>query len=171
MVSIGRKRPDCRSRVAALLLLAGSLAACSAPAPRDRPALTTTTPAAVTPDLRPAPTSPPRFAQEGLASWYGKRFHKKKTASGERYDMHELTAAHRTLPLATVVRVTNLSNNRTVVVRINDRGPFRRGRVIDLSASAAEELDMRGDGVVPVRIEVFDADQRPIPATRSALRD
>ncbi|HXZ00374.1 MAG TPA: septal ring lytic transglycosylase RlpA family protein [Stellaceae bacterium] len=105
------------------------------------------------------PSLVPNFAQVGLASWYGRDFHQRTTASGERYDMRDLTAAHRSLPLDTIVRVTNLNNNRSVLLRINDRGPFARGRVIDVSRGAAELLGMTKVGVVPVRVEVFDADQ------------
>lgn len=101
----------------------------------------------------------PNFTQVGLASWYGSRFRHRRTASGERYDFHDLTAAHRTLPLQTIVRVTNLQNNRSVLVRINDRGPFAPGRIIDVSKGAAELLGMTRAGVVPVRIEVFANDQ------------
>lgn len=93
------------------------------------------------------------FEQQGRASWYGRGFHGRKTASGERYDMHALTAAHRTLPLASWVRVTNQANNKSVVVKINDRGPYARGRVIDLSYAAAAVLGMRGAGVGKVKIE------------------
>ncbi|UER67881.2 septal ring lytic transglycosylase RlpA family protein [Borrelia sp. BU AG58] len=95
-------------------------------------------------------------ATVGLASWYGEAFHGKTTANGERFDMTALTAAHKELPFNTVVRVTNLLNNRTVVVRINDRGPFRKDRVIDLSKSAAEKLDFLGIGVAPVKIEILE---------------
>jgi rare lipoprotein A len=94
------------------------------------------------------------YTQEGVASWYGKKFHGRRTASGERYDMHELTAAHRTLPFGTRVRVTNLDNGRKVVVRINDRGPFIKGRVIDLSYAAARQVGMVNAGVARVRLEV-----------------
>ncbi|CDY78058.1 rare lipoprotein A [Caballeronia glathei] len=93
------------------------------------------------------------FEQQGRASWYGKPFHGRKTASGERYNMHALTAAHRTLPLASWVRVTNTANHKTVVVKINDRGPYARGRVIDLSYAAAAALGMRGAGTEKVKIE------------------
>jgi rare lipoprotein A len=93
------------------------------------------------------------FEQQGRASWYGRDFHGRKTASGERYDMHALTAAHRTLPLASWVRVTNEANQKSVVVKINDRGPYARGRVIDLSYAAAAVLGMRGAGVGKVKIE------------------
>jgi rare lipoprotein A len=101
-----------------------------------------------------SPGTPSRF-QTGKASWYGQKFHKKKTASGERFDMQKLTAAHRTLPFNTMVRVENLKNGRKVDVRINDRGPFIEGRIIDLSRKAAEKLDMIRDGVVRVRIEIL----------------
>ncbi|HEV2265584.1 MAG TPA: septal ring lytic transglycosylase RlpA family protein [Stellaceae bacterium] len=99
--------------------------------------------------------------QVGLASWYGPRFHGNKTADGERFDMNALTAAHRTLPFNTYVRVTDLANGRSVVVRINDRGPYDGHRVIDLSARAARELGMTHYGTARVRIElvkVSDAD-------------
>ena len=91
--------------------------------------------------------------QTGKASYYGDRHHGNKTASGERFDQHALTAAHRSLPFGTRVRVINLSNDKHVVVRINDRGPFVRGRIIDVSRAAAERLDMLRAGVVPVRLE------------------
>jgi rare lipoprotein A len=93
------------------------------------------------------------FEQQGRASWYGRGFHGRKTASGERYDMHAMTAAHRTLPLASWVRVTNEGNNKSVVVKINDRGPYVGNRVIDLSYAAAAALGMRGAGVGKVKIE------------------
>lgn len=89
---------------------------------------------------------------QGLASWYGERFHGKRTASGERFDMGDLTAAHKTLPFGTRVRVRNLDNDREVVVRINDRGPFSARRVIDLSHAAASALDMVEAGVVSVQV-------------------
>ncbi|AHH08703.1 septal ring lytic transglycosylase RlpA family protein [Borrelia anserina] len=95
-------------------------------------------------------------ATVGLASWYGEAFHGKSTANGEKFDMTALTAAHKELPFNTIVKVTNLLNNRTVVVRINDRGPFRKDRIIDLSKSAAEKLDFLGIGVAPVKIEVLE---------------
>jgi len=94
-------------------------------------------------------------AQRGKASWYGRRFQGRKTASGERFDRHALTAAHRKLPFGTRVRVTNLKNGRTVIVRINDRGPFGSGRVIDVSEAAAKRLRMIRAGVVPVKVEVL----------------
>lgn len=93
--------------------------------------------------------------EEGLASWYGRKFHGRTTASGERYDMNALTAAHRSLPFGTRVEVLNLRNGRAVVVRINDRGPFVDGRIVDVSREAARALDMVEAGVVPVRLRVL----------------
>jgi len=97
------------------------------------------------------------FSQRGTASWYGEDFHGKKTSSGEIYDMHAMTAAHKTLPLGTYVQVTNLLNRRTAQVRINDRGPFVRDRIIDLSYSAARKLELVGPGTAPVEIVALGA--------------
>ncbi len=93
--------------------------------------------------------------QRGKATWYGGRFHGRKTASGERFDKNAMTAAHRKLPFGTRVRVTNLANGRTAIVRINDRGPFSKGRIIDLSEAAARKVRMIRRGVVPVTLEVL----------------
>ena len=93
--------------------------------------------------------------QEGVASWYGEDFHGKPTSSKEIYDMYDMTAAHNTLPFGTYVMVTNLNNNNSVIVRINDRGPFVEGRIIDLSYAAARILGMIGPGIIPVRIEIL----------------
>jgi rare lipoprotein A len=109
------------------------------------------------------------FEQQGRASWYGRGFHGRKTASGERYDMHALTAAHRTLPLASWVRVTNEANQKTVVVKINDRGPYARGRVIDLSYAAAAVLGMRGAGVGKVKIEGLTPQEARVAARDQSL--
>ena len=95
------------------------------------------------------------FTETGIASWYGPGFHGKKTANGERFDRNELTAAHRTLQMPSLVRVTNLENGRSLVVRINDRGPFKRGRVIDVSQRAAEMLDFKGNGTAKVRLDLL----------------
>ncbi len=101
-------------------------------------------------------TATPGDTDEGLAAYYADSLHGNKTASGEKYDKNALTAAHRTLPFGTIVRVTNLVNRRTVEVRINDRGPYAgRHRIIDLSRKAAERLDMIRAGVVGVRIEII----------------
>jgi rare lipoprotein A len=93
----------------------------------------------------------------GKASWYGGRFHGRRTASGERFDKRALTAAHRTLPFGTRVRVTNLATGKSVVVRINDRGPFGQGRILDVSEAAARRLGMIRAGVVVVTVEVLRA--------------
>jgi rare lipoprotein A len=93
-------------------------------------------------------------SENGKASWYGNEYDGRKTASGEVFDQWAMTAAHRELPFGTVVLVKNLDNGRTVKVRINDRGPFIRGRIIDLSRGAAERIDLVRDGVAPVRLEV-----------------
>lgn len=105
------------------------------------------------------------FRQKGRASWYGKRFHGRKTASGERYDMFGMSAAHKTLPLPTYVRVTNLKNGRSVIVRVNDRGPFHPDRVIDLSYAAAAKLGFIEQGHAPVELEaVVPGKKEPRPA-------
>ena len=93
----------------------------------------------------------------GVASYYGKQYHGRKTASGERFNMHALTAAHRTLPFGTTLKVTNLTNERSVVVRVNDRGPFKRDRILDVSFEAARRLQMVTAGTARVRIEPLDA--------------
>lgn len=102
----------------------------------------------------------PVYVQKGVASWYGPGFHGRRTASGDRFNQHELTAAHKHLPLGTRATVTNLRNGRTVEVKINDRGPYVRGRIIDLSREAAERLGMRQSGVTPVRVEVIEDNWR-----------
>jgi rare lipoprotein A len=107
-------------------------------------------------------TSVRSFSQRGLASWYGKRFHGQKTSSGERYDMYAMTAAHPLLPIPSYARVTNLANRKSVVVRINDRGPFHGGRVIDLSWAAAAKLGYVERGSAEVEIEAI------VPGARAA---
>lgn len=92
------------------------------------------------------------YSADGQASYYGAKHQGKRTASGERFDQNQLTAAHRTLPFGTRVRVTNLNNDKSVIVRINDRGPFVRNRIIDLSRKAAQQLDMLRNGIAPVRV-------------------
>ena len=109
--------------------------------------------------LVPVPGSPDlRVARSeiyGIASWYGDPFHGERTSSGEVYDMNAMTAAHRTLPFQTVVRVHNLDNGKRVQVRVNDRGPFVKGRIVDLSRAAAREIDMVGPGTARVRLEIL----------------
>jgi rare lipoprotein A len=161
-----------RNRSAALLLVT-LLAACAAPPVRPPP-----TPDAV-PDAVPKPEpratlGNPQFyevlgkryfvlptadgyLERGIASWYGPGFHKERTSTGDPYDMYAMTAAHKTLPLPCYARVTNLRNGRSVVVRINDRGPFKEGRVIDLSYTAASRLDMIRDGTALVEVQVVSA--------------
>ena len=104
--------------------------------------------------LAPGP-APAGYMEEGNASWYGMPFHGRRASNGEIYDMYKLTAAHRTLPFETMVRVTNLNNGKSTLVRITDRGPFVDNRIIDLSLAAAREVDSVGPGVVPVRVEVL----------------
>tara|TARA_R110000868_G_scaffold189695_1_gene432911 strand:+ start:95406 stop:96335 length:930 start_codon:yes stop_codon:yes gene_type:complete len=109
------------------------------------------------------------YRRKGIASWYGKDFHAKKTANGETYNMYDMTAAHPTLPIPTYVRVTNLDNGLSAVVRVNDRGPFLRGRAIDLSYKAAITLDMAEKGTAPVLIEALPTDGSVLN-TRENLR-
>jgi rare lipoprotein A len=142
-----RARARRRALAALLLALAGGAVGCAT----TRPAPEST--------IREMPPPGPRegvvAVYQGKASWYGREQHGHMTASGERFNMNALTAAHRTLRMNTRVRVINLRNGRSVIVRINDRGPYGRGRIIDVSAAAARQLDMMGAGVVPVRIEVL----------------
>jgi len=119
--------------------------------------------------VRPA-VEPRGPIQAGIASWYGPDFHGKPTSSREIYDMHDLTAAHRTLPFGTHVMVTNLENGRSVVVRINDRGPFVKGRIIDLSYAAARALDMIRAGTARVRIEVLSRYSPPLSSVSYAVQ-
>ncbi len=93
---------------------------------------------------------------EGVVSYYAHDFHGKQTSNGETFDMHALTAAHRTFPFGTKVRVTSLENNKTVIVRVNDRGPFKEGRIMDLSMGAAKEIDLILNGTARVRLEVLE---------------
>ncbi len=104
------------------------------------------------------------LVETGIASWYGPQFHGNYTANGEIFDMNELTAAHRTLQMPSIARVTNLENGRSVIVRINDRGPFKRGRVLDLSSRAADLLDVKTKGTAKVRIEVLSKESRAVAA-------
>ena len=101
------------------------------------------------------PREQPGYDETGIASWYGPGFHGRKTANGETYNQNDITAAHATLPLPTNVRVTNLDNGRSLVVRVNDRGPFHDGRIIDLSARSAELLGFKGAGTARVRVQVL----------------
>ena len=107
-------------------------------------------------DGLPGDDAPPEIFQRGGASWYGIQFHQRRTANGERFDMSAFTAAHRTLPFGTAVCVRSLTNGREVLVRVNDRGPFSAGRIIDLSRAAAEAIDMVGLGIKQVAITVIE---------------
>ncbi len=136
----------------AVIALALATAACAQPRRESATAAPTPAPVVV---ARPAPAAP-RVVQTGAASWYGQAHHGKKTASGEAFDMYALTAAHRSLPLGTRIRVTNVADGRAVDVRINDRGPAIPGRIIDLSYGAARALGAVGDGVFRVRIAILE---------------
>ncbi|MGH8188980.1 MAG: septal ring lytic transglycosylase RlpA family protein [Steroidobacteraceae bacterium] len=111
------------------------------------------------------------YAERGIASWYGPGFHAATTSNGERYDMYAMTAAHKTLPLPSYVQVTNLRNGRSVVVRVNDRGPFKDGRIVDVSYAAASKLDMLRDGTTFVEVRALTPVQKanppPLPAPTS----
>lgn len=108
------------------------------------------------------------YREEGVASWYGKKFHGRRTSSGERYDMYQMTAAHKTLPLPTVVKVTNLNNRKSVIVKVNDRGPFVGRRIIDLSYAAASELDLVKPGTGPVLVEAINTTPGSVPGRASS---
>src|SRR5882724_11132402 len=148
-------------RAVCAMALGGVIAACGkkktvARAPAAAPAPKGITPGGITPGS-PAPAASAAAAgsiERGLASWYGHPYHGRRAADGEIYDMETMVAAHKTLPFNTWVRVVNLRNNKTVEVRIIDRGPFVEGRIIDLSRAAANAIDLIGPGVGPVRIEV-----------------
>ena len=148
----GILRPISDLKLVLLLVTVSYLAACSLPASRI-----------------PPPITAPRVSQTGIASWYGPGFHGKTTASGVIYNQHDLTAAHQTLPLGTRVLVTNLENGRSIEVLINDRGPFAKGRIIDLSYAAGEILGMIGSGTIPVRIEVVGSGADKISLIKDSL--
>jgi rare lipoprotein A len=104
------------------------------------------------------------YSEVGTASWYGKDFHAKKTANGEKYDMNSLTAAHRTLPLPSIVKVTNLENGRSLVLRVNDRGPYAKNRIIDVSRRASQLLGFYTQGTTKVRVEVMEKESKALKA-------
>lgn len=110
------------------------------------------------------------YREQGVASWYGKKFHGRSTSNGERYDMYAMTAAHKTLPLPTNVRVTNVETGKSIIVRVNDRGPFVKNRIIDLSYTAALELDVVANGTAVVEIEALTGTRpEPAPAETTAI--
>lgn len=139
----------------ALAFAAAALSACALPSP---PTSALSPPRIEAPP--PAPDEQPSFEQTGIASWYHETKQLTRTANGEKLSKTDLTAAHRTLPINTIVRVTNLNNGLSILVRINDRGPYKPGRVIDVSVRAAALLGMEHEGIVPVRIKVYESDQR-----------
>lgn len=102
------------------------------------------------------------YSEVGMASWYGDDFHNKLTANGETYDMRAITAAHRTLPLPSIVRVTNLENGKSIIARVNDRGPYVKNRIIDVSQKGAELLGYRNNGIAKVKVEVLERESRAI---------
>ena len=188
-------QPDVARRsvaIAALCAVLAALAGCAAPAPTATAAATGST---LPPDAVPVPEPRSKYGngpvyevfgerytvldsgsgyrERGVASWYGKKFHGRLTSNREPYDMYAMTAAHKTLPLPTFVRVRNLENDRTVVVRVNDRGPFVHNRIIDLSYAAALKLDMVQDGtsLVEVTAITFDAPggERPVRAETTPM--
>jgi peptidoglycan lytic transglycosylase len=108
------------------------------------------------------------YVERGIASWYGRKFHRRRTSSGELYDMYAMTAAHKRLPLPTYVRVTNLENGRSAVVRVNDRGPFHSNRIIDLSFAAAKKLDIVRNGTGLVEVQAINPMQ-PMPTQSTSL--
>lgn len=179
MASVRAPRPDVRRALGGLLsgVAFALLSACAGPAvqevampmqgaPSMAPITLAAPPAAAAPSVTPAATAaaatPPQVASrsersaallgQGLASWYGGKFHGRRTASGERFDRHALTAAHRTLPFGTRVRVRSLATGQEVVVRINDRGPHKPSRIIDLSEAAITALGVRHRGVTAVEL-------------------
>ena len=105
-----------------------------------------------------------KYSEVGVASWYGSDFHNKKTANGEKYDMNTLTAAHRTLPLPSVVRVTNLENGRSLILRVNDRGPYAKNRIIDISKRGAALLGYQTQGTAKVRVEIMEKESKALKA-------
>jgi len=109
------------------------------------------------------------YTEEGIASWYGAKFHGHRTSSGETYDMYQLSAAHKSLPLPTWARVTNLDNGKSTIVRINDRGPFHPDRIIDLSWAAAVKLDIDRQGTGRVRVEAVSGEPKGEPATGTVM--
>jgi rare lipoprotein A len=198
---MNRRRSEVLGLIIALLLLA----ACKSTPPRPAPAPSLPPPPPPPADVLTTPDAVPRveqrsrsgnppfyevdgrryfvlgtsdgYLERGVASWYGRDFHGGRTATGDRYDMYAMTAAHKTLPLPCYVQVTNLSNGRSVVVRVNDRGPFVSNRLIDLSYSAAARLDMIRDGTALVEVRsvpgpgagpTVAASTTPLPAAEAA---
>lgn len=182
-----RARPNCRSGFGPTLLALLLLAGCSTTAYKTPPPPSLPPPGDIAAIPEPIPKAEPRSArgnpafytvlgrryfvlgtaegyiERGVASWYGPGFHASTTSNGERYDMYAMSAAHKTLPLPAYVQVTNLRNGRSVVVRVNDRGPFKDGRIIDLSYTAAGRLDMLKDGTTFVEVRALTPEQKTKP--------
>ena len=183
-----RVMSGCQWRVACLAFSLGAVAGCSISstgdgAPRSRPDVSGIPDAVVRAEPKSRYGNPPSYVVhgrryrvldsahgyrvQGVASWYGTKFHGKRTSSGETYDMHKMTAAHKSLPLPTYVRVTSLENGRQVVVRVNDRGPFHDDRLIDLSYVAAVKLGLDRSGTARVEVEALDPSTLASPVVRS----
>jgi rare lipoprotein A len=145
MIAAGCARRTATSRPPVQTPPAQSVPGAEAPSP----------PSSAPPAVERQPAIPGQYVEEGVASWYGDPFNGRHTSNGEVYDMHQFTAAHRTLPFGAIVRVTNLRNGKQTEVRITDRGPFVANRVIDLSLSAAQAIDMVGTGTARVRLEIL----------------
>ena len=149
--------------VCAFVLLTAGCAHRGARQPSERPPAPTPAP---TPVAAPVEEG---FTEKGIASWYGEPYHGRRTASGEVYDMHRMTAAHKTLPFGSVVKVTRRDTGADVKVRVNDRGPFIEGRIIDLSYAAAKKIGLDNDGVAPVKIKVVGREEiQPVPPPMTA---
>ena len=159
-----------KSEIVILGILLALLIGCAhrgAKQPTVRPATPAPTPTTAAPVLTPAAEPVEEgWTEKGIASWYGEPYHGRRTASGEIYDMYELTAAHKTLAFGSVVKVTRRDTGADVKVRVNDRGPFIEGRIIDLSFPAAKKIDLDRDGVAPVKIKVVGCE--PAPERRPA---
>ncbi|MGA7921724.1 MAG: septal ring lytic transglycosylase RlpA family protein [Candidatus Acidiferrales bacterium] len=165
--SLPRKNPPLAAFTLSLAVAVAAVAGCShhtaatrAPASTPQPGTSAanrkpSAPSGAAPAIERQPTIPGGYLEEGVASWYGIPFNGHRTSNGEIYDMHEFTAAHRTLPFNCTVRVTNLDNGKQTEVRINDRGPFVANRIIDLSLSAAQAIEMVGPGTAKVRLEIL----------------
>jgi len=172
-----------RNRTLLMLLALTMMASGCAPAPKYRPGFTTRPSATESESARETTTRPPPVTSgrrvpdgperwgdhvlRGMSSWYGQDFHGRPTANGETFDMYKLTAAHRTLPLGTRARIWNVENGLSCVVKINDRGPFIEGRILDLSYAAALELQFAARGLALVQIEILDLP--PIPVQNPIL--
>ena len=145
-----------RCRLVALAAFIFALAGCAhRVSTRQPPAPPPSAQPSPVPSENLPPVAPGAYVEQGVASWYGNPFDGRRTSDGEIYDMHAMTAAHRTLPFGSIVRVTNLSNGKQTEIRINDRGPFVANRIIDVSRAAAEALGMIGTGTAMVRLEVI----------------